>query len=187
MPDAILGKSPLNQSHLPITQRQYPDISGTILAFDFGEKRIGVAVGDTMLRLAHPLTMISAEDNAAKFSQISVLLQEWQPALLVVGLPMSLEGEAHGMTALAQKFAQRLEGRFNLPVVMVDERLSSAEAAQSLRQAGVRGRAQKAHLDQVAAQTILQSYLDAQPIKPVITDAHTGDTRTGDTDKTGQP
>ncbi|MDT7849421.1 Holliday junction resolvase RuvX [Methylophilus sp. VKM B-3414] len=162
MPDATrLGKQPLNQSHLPITQRRYPDITGTLLAFDFGEKRIGVAVGDTLLKLAHPLLTIEAEDNAAKFAQIESLLKEWQPALLVVGLPMSLDGEAHAMTALAQKFAQRLEGRFNLPVVMVDERLSSAEASQSLREAGIRGRAQKQMLDQVAAQTILQSYFDA--------------------------
>ncbi len=161
MPDATQpGKQPLNQSHLPITQRRYPDISGTVLAFDFGEKRIGVAVGDTLLKLAHPLLTIDSEENAVKFAQIETLLKEWQPALLVVGLPLSLEGEAHAMTALAQKFAQRLEGRFNLPVVMVDERLSSAEASQSLRQAGIRGRAQKPLLDQVAAQTILQSYFD---------------------------
>lgn len=162
MPDAVKhGTQPLNQSHLPITQRRYPDVSGTLLAFDFGEKRIGVAVGDTVLKLAHPLLTIDAEENSAKFAQIALLLKEWQPALLVVGLPLSLDGEAHAMTALAQKFAQRLEGRFNLPVVMVDERLSSAEAAQSLRQAGVTGRAQKTMLDQVAAQTILQSYFDA--------------------------
>jgi putative Holliday junction resolvase len=161
MPEAIKhGKQPLNQSHLPIRERRYPDISGTLLAFDFGEKRIGVAVGDTILKLAHPLLTIEAEENAGKFAQIDALLQEWQPALLVVGLPMTLEGEAHAMTALAQKFAQRLEGRFNLPVMMVDERLSSAEASQALNEAGIRGRAQKQHLDQVAAQTILQSYFD---------------------------
>lgn len=161
MPEIKPGKQPLTQSHLPITERRYPDISGSVLAFDFGEKRIGVAVGETLLALAHPLLTIEAEDNAGKFEQIASLLQEWQPALLVVGLPMTLDGEAHAMTALAQKFAQRLEGRFNLPVMMVDERLSSAEASQSLREAGIKGRAQKQHLDQVAAQTILQSYFDA--------------------------
>jgi putative Holliday junction resolvase len=161
MPDIKHGKQPLTQSHLPITERRYPEISGSVLAFDFGEKRIGVAVGETLLALAHPLLTIEAEDNAGKFEQIASLLQEWQPALLVVGLPMTLDGEAHAMTALAQKFAQRLEGRFNLPVMMVDERLSSAEASQSLREAGIKGRAQKQHLDQVAAQTILQSYFDA--------------------------
>lgn len=103
MPDAAKpGKQPLNQSHLPITQRRYPDVTGTVLGFDFGEKRIGVAVGDTLLKLAHPLLTIETEENAAKFAQIEALLNEWQPALLIVGLPMSLDGETHAMTALAQ-------------------------------------------------------------------------------------
>lgn len=152
--------TPLSQSHLPIAERAYPEIEGTVLSFDFGEKRIGVAVGETMLKLAHPLTTIQAEENAVKFAQITALIQEWRPSLLVVGLPTYLDGEAHELTHLAKKFAQRLEGRFNLPVVMVDERLSSAEAAQSLRESGVHGIQQKAMIDQVAAQTILQSYFD---------------------------
>lgn len=157
------SSKPLSQSHLPITQRHYPEIEGCMLAFDYGEKRIGVAVGDTILHMAHALTTIEAEDNASKFNQIGALITAWQPALLVVGHPMHLNGEGHAMTKLAEKFAQRLEGRFALPVVMVDERLSSAEASQNLYAAGIRGRAQKPLLDQVAAQTILQSYLDARP------------------------
>lgn len=159
--------TPLSQSHLPIIERAYPDIEGTLMGFDFGEKRIGVAVGETMLKLAHPLTTIQAEENAIKFAQIAALIEEWRPALLVVGLPMHLDGEAHQLTHLAKKFAQRLEGRFNLPVVMVDERLSSAEAAQSLRESGVHGIQQKAMIDQVAAQTILQSYFDYLSTKTV--------------------
>jgi len=160
-------EKPLNQSHLPILERTYPNIKGTIIGFDFGEKRIGVAVGETTLKLAHPLTTISAEENAVKFAQIESLIQEWRPQLLVVGLPMHLDGEAHLLTQLAKKFAQRLEGRFNLPVVMVDERLSSAEAAQSLRDSGIYGQQQKAMIDQVAAQTILQSYFDSIPTNAV--------------------
>ncbi len=150
----------LNQSHLPILERSYPDIAGTVMAFDFGEKRIGVATGETMLKAAHALTTIHAETNEAKFTQIGELIKEWNPALLVVGLPMHMDGEAHLLTQLAKKFAQRLEGRFNLPVVMVDERLSSVEAAQNLSFAGIKGIKQKALLDAVAAQTILQSYFD---------------------------
>jgi putative holliday junction resolvase len=150
----------LNQSHLPILERSYPDIAGTVMAFDFGEKRIGVATGETMLKVAHPLTTINAEENEAKFAQISELIKEWRPALLVVGLPMHMDGEAHLLTALSKKFAQRLEGRFNLPVVMQDERLSSAEASQNLSSAGIKGMKQKAMLDAVAAQSILQSYFD---------------------------
>jgi putative Holliday junction resolvase len=150
----------LVQSHMPILERSYPDITGTILAFDFGEKRIGVAVGESMLKVAHPLTTINAEENEVKFAQITNIIQEWRPSLLVVGLPMHMDGEPHLLTQLSKKFAQRLEGRFNLPVMMVDERLSSAEAAQNLRAAGVSGIKQKAKLDAVAAQTILQSYFD---------------------------
>ncbi len=159
--------TPLSQSHLPIVERAYPEIEGTVLGFDFGEKRIGIAVGETMLKLAHPLTTIQAEENAVKFAQIATLIQEWRPSLLVVGLPTYLDGEAHELTHLAKKFAQRLEGRFNLPVVMVDERLSSAEAAQSLRESGIHGIQQKAMIDQVAAQTILQSYFDQLSTKSV--------------------
>jgi putative holliday junction resolvase len=150
----------LSQSHLPILQRKYPDIAGTVMAFDFGEKRIGVATGETMLKTAHALTTIDAEQNEVKFKKIGFLIAEWQPSLLVVGLPTHMNGEAHLMTQLAKKFAQRLEGRFNLPVVMVDERLSSAEAAQSLTEAGIKGSKQKAMIDAVAAQSILQSYFD---------------------------
>lgn len=150
----------ISQSHLPILERNYTDITGTILAFDFGEKRIGIAVGETMLKVAHPLTTIEAEENDIKFSQIASLIQEWRPNLLIVGLPAHLDGEAHTLTQLSKKFAQRLEGRFNLPVKMVDERLSSAEASQSLRDIGINGIKQKAMLDAVAAQIILQSYFD---------------------------
>jgi putative holliday junction resolvase len=153
-------KNSLSQSHLPIVDRQYPDITGTVLAFDYGEKRIGVAVGETMLKLAHPLTTIQSAENAIKFAQIAALIQEWRPELLIVGLPTHLDGEAHLMTQLSKKFAQRLEGRFNLPVMMIDERLSSAEAAQSLKEQGITGIQQKSMIDQVAAQTILQSYFD---------------------------
>jgi putative holliday junction resolvase len=162
------ANSGLNQSHLPILERSYPDITGTVLAFDFGEKLIGVAVGETMLKVAHPLVTIDTENNDARFAQIGALIKEWRACLLVVGLPMHMDGhlnnKPHLLTQLSKKFAQRLEGRFNLPVVMVDERLSSMEAEQNLTAAGVKGRKQKAMLDAVAAQTILQSYFDGLAI-----------------------
>jgi putative holliday junction resolvase len=150
----------MNQSHLPILERSYPDITGTILAFDFGEKRIGLAVGETLLKVAHPLTTITAEENDIKFAEIAHIIKEWRPSLLLVGLPTHMNGEPHALTQLSKKFAQRLEGRFNLPVSMIDERLSSAEASQNLQSAGIKGIKQKAMLDAVAAQTILQSYFD---------------------------
>lgn len=150
----------LSQSHLPILERSYSSIHGTVLAFDFGEKRIGVAVGETLIKTANALTTINAEVTNVRFAEIANLLTEWQPKLLIVGLPTYLDGSEHTITQLSKKFAQRLEGRFDLPVMMVDERLSSAEASQHLSEAGIKGREQKTLIDAVAAQVILQSYFD---------------------------
>jgi putative holliday junction resolvase len=134
--------------------------SSTVLAFDFGERRIGVAVGEHLLATANPLTTIDNESNEIRFQIIATLIKEWQPKLLVVGLPLSLDGTEHAVTQLCKKFARRLNGRFNLPIILIDERYSSVEASSLLNQTGIKGRAQKAMLDQVAAQTILQSYFD---------------------------
>lgn len=135
--------------------------SGTVLAFDFGERRIGIAVGEHLINSANPLTTIDNESNEVRFATITQLVNEWQPKLLVVGLPLSLDGSETEVTQLCRKFARRLNGRFNLPVIMIDERFSSTEASQLLNESGIKGRAQKAMLDQVAAQTILQSYFDS--------------------------
>jgi len=135
--------------------------SGTVLAFDFGERRIGVAVGEHLIKSANPLITIDSESNEVRFARISELVHEWQPALLVVGLPLNLDGAETEMTQLCKKFARRLNGRFNLPIALIDERYSSAEASQLLNETGIKGRAQKTMLDQVAAQTILRSYFDA--------------------------
>jgi len=135
--------------------------SGTVLAFDFGERRIGVAVGEHLIHSANPLVTIDNESNEVRFAAITQLVNEWQPKLLVVGLPLSLDGSETEVTQLCKKFARRLNGRFNLPVALIDERYTSAEASQLLNESGIKGRAQKAMLDQVAAQTILRSYFDS--------------------------
>ena len=134
--------------------------SSTVLAFDFGERRIGIAVGEHLLATANPLTTIDNESNEIRFQIITDLIHEWQPKLLVVGLPLSTDGSEHAVTQLCKKFARRLNGRFNIPVILIDERYSSIEASRLLNDTGIKGRAQKAMLDQVAAQTILQSYFD---------------------------
>ncbi len=136
-------------------------LKSTVLAFDFGEQRIGVAVGEHLLATANPLTTIDNESNDVRFQLITALIKEWQPRLLIVGLPLSLDGTEHSVTQLCKKFARRLNGRFNIPVMMIDERYSSVEASNLLNQRGIKGRAQKEMLDQVAAQTILQSYFDS--------------------------
>ena len=133
---------------------------GSWLGFDFGEARIGIAVGDRLVGIAHPLETITGDSNDQRFARIGVLIQEWSPAALVVGLPTHADGTPHEMTRLARKFAQRLHGRFGLPVWLVDERHSSQVAEVQLNDAGLRGRRQKPALDQVAAQVILQSFLD---------------------------
>jgi len=136
-------------------------LASTVLCFDFGEQRIGVAVGEHLLANASPLTIIANESNEVRFDAITKLIKEWQPKLLIVGLPLSVDGTETKVTQLCKKFARRLNGRFNIPVIMVDERYSSVEASDRLNQIGIKGRAQKAMLDQVAAQTILQSYFDS--------------------------
>lgn len=153
----VQGAMPASQ---PPGQGSYPQ--GTILAFDFGEKRIGVAVGDNLLRLAHPLTTISEESNEKRFAMIASLCAEWHPVLLVVGLPFFSDGAEHELTRLCRRFARRLEGRFSLKVALVDERYSSTNAASCLDEIAVYGSRRDAVLDQLAAQTILQSFLDGQ-------------------------
>ena len=135
-------------------------LASTVLCFDFGEQRIGVAVGEHVLATANPLVTIDNESNEIRFEAINKLVNEWQPKLLIVGLPLSLDGAETSVTQLCKKFARRLNGRFNLPVMLIDERYSSVEASDLLSQSGIKGRAQKEMLDQVAAQTILQSYFD---------------------------
>lgn len=152
--------SSLNSSASHLMNQAASTRQGTVLAFDFGEKRIGVAIGEHMLGIAHPLTTINTVANDERFRVIAELIAQWNPVELVVGLPLSLDGEEHGLTLLCKKFARRLNGRFNLPVALMDERLTSAEASQTLKELGIGGRKQKPMLDQVAAQHILQSYFD---------------------------
>jgi putative holliday junction resolvase len=135
-------------------------IHETVLAFDFGERFVGVAVGETGVGLAHPLVTIDDRATDARFAVIAELVGEWKPARLVVGLPLGLDGTPHELTRRAQRFARQLVGRFGLPVTLVDERLTSAEAEERLRAVGRGGRADKDLPHPVAAQIILQDFLD---------------------------
>ena len=134
----------------------------TILAFDFGLHHIGVAVGEPEPGTAHPLPGIHARLAEARFAQIGRLLAEWQPAALVVGLPLAEDGARHEIARRAERFARQLEGRFGLPVARVDERYSSVEAESRMRiAAGRRLSAKLARaraLDSYAAQLILEQY-----------------------------
>ncbi len=133
---------------------------GTVLAFDFGEKRIGVAIGETVLAQAHPLSVIHAENDAARLAAIDKLIQEWRPVQVVVGLPTHVDGTPHAMTKRCQRFADHLAQHYALPVELTDERLSSREAESRLRETGRNSKSMKPLLDAVAAQLILQNWFD---------------------------
>jgi putative Holliday junction resolvase len=135
--------------------------AGTVLAFDFGTKRVGVAVGDLAIGIAHPLATIAASAKDRRYAAIAALIAEWRPALLVVGLPAHMDGTEHEVSRLARKFARELHARFRLPVELVDERLTSDCAAAALRESGVASHKRRDRVDQVAAQHILQDYFDS--------------------------
>lgn len=139
--------------------------TGTVLAFDFGEKRIGVATGDLALGIAHPLTVIAAEDGDTRFAVIAALIAEWHPVRLVVGVPHHADGGEHKVGRLAQRFARRLEGRFGIAVECIDETLTSAMAESRLRESGVHGKKVKAALDAAAAREILEAWFEQNRVK----------------------
>lgn len=125
----------------------------TVLAFDFGLKKIGVALGNTFLKQAQPLCILRPVTKKARFDSIAQLLQQWQPELLVVGLPLTLDGEEQYASAHARRFAHQLQGRFGLPVELVDERESSLQAQQRI--------ARHEDEDAMAAAIILERYFDS--------------------------
>lgn len=132
----------------------------TLLGFDYGEKSIGIAVGSTQSGLAQDLTTVKVSTGGPDWNHISRLIHEWQPQALVVGLPLNMDDSENPMTRAAQRFGNRLGDRYNLPVHMVDERLTTVAAKNSLAESGVSLRRSKSKLDRLAAQAILQTFLD---------------------------
>jgi putative Holliday junction resolvase len=136
----------------------------TVLAFDFGTRKIGVAVGNTMIRIAHPLVTLEAATAPLRQEAIAPLIAQWQPAMLVVGRPVHADGTPHRMTAAADRFARELSACFSIPVVRADERYSTRAATAALADvAGTNRATRKAARDAVAAQLILQSWFDQAP------------------------
>lgn len=135
-----------------------------VLGFDYGTRQIGVAVGQTLTGSANPLRELRARDGIPDWDQIGALLKEWQPDALIVGLPLNMDGSPSEMSARAEKFARRLHGRFQLPVHCVDERLSTFEAKQTLRDSG-RGAPTSYRdnpVDSLAAALLLETWLAGQ-------------------------
>jgi putative Holliday junction resolvase len=134
----------------------------TLLGFDYGKRRIGVAIGQVITETTSPLATIRAAEGKPDWAEITRLIHDWRADALVVGLPLNMDGSDQEMTRAARRFANQLEGRYHLPVFLTDERLSSVAAEQILNEApsGKRraGKQQEAVLDQVAAQLILTTF-----------------------------
>ena len=128
----------------------------TILSFDFGMKRIGVAVGQFVTRSANPLTTLKAVDGIPNWDNILKLIDEWHADALVVGLPLNMDGTWQHTSYASKKFANRLHAKFKLPVFTVDERLTSVQAKRDLKR--------EKQLDSYAAKLILESWFSNQPL-----------------------
>lgn len=133
-------------------------VSKTLLGFDFGTTRIGVAVGQTFLGSATPLEPIKAREGIPNWDVIEALVNEWQPDGFVVGLPLNMDGSENEMCQRAKKFANRLQGRFGKPRYLMDERLSSYEAKGRVIEAGGSRNFKENSVDGIAAQMILTSW-----------------------------
>jgi putative holliday junction resolvase len=131
----------------------FPMTDGVVLAFDFGVRRIGVAIGNSVTHEARPLATVAAAGSVGPWAAIGKLIDDWQPARLVVGVPLHPDGTPHEMTARCERFARQLEGRFRLPVERVDERYSSAAATGAV------------DVDAAAAALILQQWFDESEAK----------------------
>lgn len=132
----------------------------TLLAFDFGTKSIGVAVGQQLTGTARPLAALKAQDGTPDWSKIETLLKEWQPDRVVVGLPLNMDGSEQPLTARARKFANRLHGRFGVQVELHDERLSTVEARADLFSRGGFRALNKGSVDSLSAVIILESWFE---------------------------
>jgi putative Holliday junction resolvase len=139
----------------------------TLLAFDFGLKQIGIAYGQTLTNSASGLTIIKAADGIPNWADIEGLLQEWKPDLVLVGLPLKMDDSESELSARSRKFARRLQGRFAIQVLMIDERLTSREAKSIIREqheGAARSRKGKSHdltkIDHIAASLILQGWFE---------------------------
>lgn len=137
-------------------------MSQTVLAFDFGTNSIGCAVGQSITGTAQGLPAFKAQDGIPNWEQIGKVIAQWQPDLLVVGLPLNMDGTEQPLTQRAKKFAKRLNGRFNLPVELQDERLTTVEAKSEIFARGGFKALKKGKVDAISACLILESWFEQQ-------------------------
>lgn len=140
-----------------------PQPQGLVLLFDYGTKSIGLALGQRITQTARELPPLKARDGVPNWQQLGELLSQWQPAQLLVGLPLNMDDSESPLSLRARKFAQRLHGRFGLPVGLVDERLSTREAKTEARERGHKGNYAQQPIDSIAARLILEDWLRQPP------------------------
>ena len=138
-------------------------MSKTLLAFDFGTKSIGVAIGQHITGTARALSALKAQDGTPDWKLIEKLLKEWQPDLVIVGLPLNMDGTEQLLTARARNFANKIHGRFGVQVLLHDERLSTVEARAGLFERGGFRALEKGRVDSASAVVILESYFELNP------------------------
>lgn len=136
------------------------NIQGLVMGFDFGLKRIGVALGQTLTQTANPETTLNSRDGVPDWEAITQLIETWQPQALIVGLPLHLDGTEQPFTQNARKFGQRLNGRYKIPVFFIEEQLSSYEAEIRIKSTPTPTYQAKQGLDAKAAQIILETWLN---------------------------
>ncbi len=144
-----------------------------VLGFDFGLRRIGVAFGSSLTGTARPVAMILARDGIPDWTQVEQLLAEWQPDRVVVGLPLNMDGTESDMCARARKFGKRIHGRYHVSVEMMDERLSSFEAKDTVLAGGGSSDFGRHGVDDLAAVLILESWFNHQ--RDLARDSTTGE------------
>jgi putative Holliday junction resolvase len=132
-----------------------------VLGLDIGEKRVGIAVGDTDSKIAFPISTISAQDVLTGGPPFRRVIEDHEPKLLVIGLPLSLDGKENQQAKSVRALAERVAEQTGLPVVFQDERLSSAEARRVLQEAGCTEREMRGKIDMIAASLVLRAYLEA--------------------------
>ena len=146
----------INENHYQSGKQK----EGNVIGFDFGQKRIGVAVGNNISKTAQALITIDSSSNNQKFEAIQKIIEEWQPISIVVGVPFNVDGSEHKVTNLSKKFAKQLEQKYSLPTHLIDERFTSIEANHEIKDKKIDLKKKKLLIDQIAAKIILQSYLD---------------------------
>ena len=134
----------------------------TALAFDYGLSNIGAAYGQSLTGQANELTPINARDGIPKWEDIDILLKEWRPSIVVVGLPLNMDDSESELCVRARKFGRRLHGRFSVEITFMDERLSTFDAKQEAKLRGHKGNYKQNPIDSIAARLILESWFAGQ-------------------------